>query len=341
MIIIEGPDRSGKTTLCQQFQKWGYAYAHEGVPADKQELLQHYALQVTRAQRKTVFDRLNLGEHVYGPIMRGVDLLEGYQGLKLMNRLFTGQGCLVVICLPEYETCLKHWRRNKEHEYVQSEEQFAQIYDRYQELAFELTETRATKFNYTIFDYEKDDPLHLLHLHSELKPSYRNVIGNQSPMFLFVGEVANHAELDLPFFSVGGSSRFLNDALEDAGYSEHEIAFVNALTLDHQILKKLELREMLMKPRIIALGNVAAAVLKGAHMHANITIGHPAYWKRFRSGERDEYVQELKDFRERTYRGYGYNLALDQPGLNPEAQWFKRLRTRARNKGAAGSNPDS
>lgn len=300
MVIIEGPDRAGKTTLARFIEaKLGYQYHHEGPPINK-SALQHYAELLLTKPDRTVFDRLHLGETVYGPIMRGVDLLDGDAGVVLMNRLIVPRNIHVIICLPDFEGCLERWSRNLKLEYVTTIDQFKRIYDHYQELAFRLMDDPFTREHHRVYDFEREKVLPHIHDLPYFHP-YHNSVGSTSARFVFVGEIANHATLDLPFFSTSGSSRFLNDALVDAGYREFETAFVNAICLDGRHVDD-RLRKSFKGAVLVALGGTASDILRDAGLRATAVVPHPAYWKRFKSKNREEYVDKLRCIRTQFYR---------------------------------------
>jgi MoxR-like ATPase len=66
IVILEGPDGAGKTTLAEQLaKKYGLVYKHEGPPPPKVNVLEYYGQLLDEARGKNVvFDRLALGERV-------------------------------------------------------------------------------------------------------------------------------------------------------------------------------------------------------------------------------------------------------------------------------------
>jgi hypothetical protein len=288
IVIFEGPDGSGKSALAERFKETGFHAHHEG-PPQRQDLLQYYAELVLNAhdmRQKTVFDRLHLGETIYGPLMRGRDLIGGAMGVTIFNRLLSAVGADVIICLPRYETCLSHWSSRSE--YVISEEIFKRVYRGYENL----------RENYFCYDWETMSIASVYsHLARFRRTAPEGVIGSVNPTFLFVGERANHPTLDLPFFGITNSSSFLNQCLWDAGYQEWEMAFVNAYTIAG-VRRPLGPIAAELRPRkIISLGKAADDVVKWSGLSGQAHVHHPQYWKRFRSNDRDEYVESLRRIR--------------------------------------------
>jgi hypothetical protein len=285
-VVLEGADCTGKTTLAHHlFETYGFAYHHEGVPPGTGSLLNYYAELLTR-DVPTVFDRLHLGELVYGPIMRGRSRLSEAE-LRLLDQLVAATGSVVVICAPSRELVVERWRTAHASEYVTSEEKIRAIYDGYLELR-----SHCTYIDPAPRGFPGLCPLIPELACSERLP--RDVVGFPSARFLFVGERSNVApgEFHLPFFADHGSSRYLRACLRAAGYRDDEVAFTNALTVDE---KPAALREKLWKPdlTVTALGMVAAKALVREGIPGPM-LPHPQYWKRFHATETDAYVEKLK-----------------------------------------------
>lgn len=288
-LILEGPDGAGKTTLAQHFVRQGHSYSHEG-PPKRSDLLQYYANVLLSSGPNTVFDRLYLGELVYGPIYRRVDRL-GIDGARLMSRLTRAMGIHEIVCLPPFSVCLKNWSSRKTIEMIQQEHQYYQIYSWYEKLVEQL--------GLRTYDYTKDN-LPEFKFWNELPPG---MVGDSRAKFLFVGEKANHDWLDLPFFSSQGSSFYLTQALIDAGYQEEELAFVNAYNLDGELWHGWSnpYPKLPYLKKIITLGDRAYNAVTADDVPLSIwpeRVPHPAYWKRFHSRERNVYVELLKRVRE-------------------------------------------
>lgn len=98
MLILEGPDGSGKTTLAQELCKaFNLTYEHSGPPSPEENLFRTYQRRLQNAQPGTVFDRLFHGEAVYGPLLRGGSRLDEVQ-LAYLELEATTAGAMVVWC---------------------------------------------------------------------------------------------------------------------------------------------------------------------------------------------------------------------------------------------------
>lgn len=303
IIILEGPDGTGKTTLAKHLQNtYGFRYIHTGPPEDDR-VLEAYGRTLYDASRETgdvVIDRLHVGERIYGPILRGKDKL-GREGEVLIRRLTNAYNARVVFCLPPYPTAFENWRKRhqEDKELVTKAETYSNIYHAYRNLKEDPFYANATWWDYTRIPVDLAAEI-LVKFESGPTPLPGGVIGSSSPRFLFVGEQANQEYLDIPFFALNGSSHYLNDCIEDAGYQESEIAFVNAKRLNGSGVHLSAIHKTLGEPKVIALGNVSRDLL-GDQGVPHVYISHPAYWKRFYSTRRDEYVKRLRDIRIGTY----------------------------------------
>ena len=71
-LIIEGVDGAGKTGLATEMAERGYKYVHVASPKTDKPADEYLALMHSIPWRTpVVFDRMHLGERVYGPIDRG------------------------------------------------------------------------------------------------------------------------------------------------------------------------------------------------------------------------------------------------------------------------------
>lgn len=300
IIILEGPDGAGKTTLGLHLQEHhGFKYHHEGVPPPRNgvnSLLNYYGQLLYDAHNSgdnVVFDRLHLGETIYGPICRHQDQITDV-GVVLIERLRLAYGAIMVICLPDLDVCRKNWLTRKGSEYVPNDDMFARIYERYK-LAASSTSNIQQKF---WFDYTRMELAGharvLANLNFPQLPD--GVVGTPRAPFLFVGEIANQEYLDVPFFSLQNSSDFLNKCLWEAGFSEELMAFTNALTLKNEP-RDLAAIVNAMGPavQIICLGGIAVGAIKQQlPNHGYFSLPHPAYWKRFHSRDRYGYIKKLQ-----------------------------------------------
>lgn len=304
IIILEGADGTGKTTLARLLEtQYGFRYHHEGPPPKGVDLLRYYAHIFYTACKETqpvVFDRLHVGEAVYGPLLRGSSY--GTAEIKLMNRLILAAGANVTWCNLEMGLAYLNWKTRAQGELFQDEATFTKVYDRYVQLFKDPLLDYAGHYNYTHLTTElAAEALDTLVREFASKALPVGVIGHPNAKFLFVGDIANQEILDLPFFDLGNSSLYLNSALEAAGYKENEIALCNARTLDGKEWNGIG-EAVSRFPITVALGTQAEAVLWRLNLRDTMkAVPHPAYWKRFQASGTGEYVDMLASIRKAHY----------------------------------------
>lgn len=133
IVILEGPDCSGKTTLANSQAFQDFMYHHQGPYAGDPY---HETLDAVggalRVHRSVLFDRLHLGEQVYGPIYRGVDKLGDFRR-EILDGFLKRHSAVVVLCLPDLDVSLKLWRARRDagQEMLTDEEQYVAVHKAY------------------------------------------------------------------------------------------------------------------------------------------------------------------------------------------------------------------
>jgi thymidylate kinase len=100
IIIIEGPDGSGKTTLANQLSKQtGYKIIHRVQPKTEEEkaIMMGEYLQTIRSGKNMIFDRCWYSEMVYGPVMRDASVI-GYPQMYDLERQLSKAGAMIIYC---------------------------------------------------------------------------------------------------------------------------------------------------------------------------------------------------------------------------------------------------
>jgi len=295
IIILEGPDGAGKSTIAADLGALGYRVVHHACPPSERTesgVFRHWLHRVyAHRKRKVVFDRLHLSDIIYGPMVRGSTPMTE-RGLDMLERYYEALDAQVVICLPPWRVALQNWLRSRDRQLVKHVADFNKVYRGYVDMLF------RRRRNYVRYDYTRHYHLSfakaLVELHGTSLPD--GVVGSQHPRFLVIGE-RSITRLNLPLLDTRGSSGWLYDAMHEAGYEEHEMTFVNALAPNKtpQLIERVWFH-FNKTPTILALGAIAQRLCRDRCLPAE-SFEHPQFWKRFHVRQRKDYVRRLAQVR--------------------------------------------
>lgn len=162
VIILEGPDGGGKTTLGAQIAlALGVGITNHGSYKGEQQIWKHYfdsLLPAYSGKRDVILDRCWLAEPIYGQVFRGGhNRLEEWQK-KILQYVASQCQTSVVWCLPGVERCVATFRSRREVEMLDSEAQLRQVYTLYDEAVGGC----AFKCREFVYDYNKSTPKELI-----------------------------------------------------------------------------------------------------------------------------------------------------------------------------------
>lgn len=108
LIILEGPDGSGKTTLATKISKQtGYPILHFAQPKtdeEKQGMFdEYYKLARKNYTKNVILDRCWYSEMVYGPIMRDKSYIT-YPQMYLLEQQLCKHGAMLIYCTAHMST---------------------------------------------------------------------------------------------------------------------------------------------------------------------------------------------------------------------------------------------
>lgn len=300
VIILEGPDGGGKTTLANHLRdRYGYQIRKTNQPRPGEDLFTSYTQSLMDALndwRPSVFDRHYLGECIYGPIMRGEDRL-GEMGRTLIERLCAANGVTVLICKPNYSTLVEAWEAKKGEDYLKTQGQLTAVNDAYQRQYDRLNNFLHESSPFRLYAYDRHTAYRVLFSPSRrLPPGFS---GYPESSVLVVGEQVNDAVVpwDLPFHCLTGSSKYLYDQVKALGIQEKDLAWANARNrggVSNDLNQCLDVMPNL--KRVVALGKDAEIVCERNFDSDTLrVIPHPQYWKRFKHGREDDYQNILKE----------------------------------------------
>lgn len=307
LIVIEGPDCGGKTTLTHQLllAHGGPGHReHAGPPADPppcafteyESALDEPGLRARIADPRylVVMDRWHVGEAVYGPLWRGTSRLDA-AGLLHVEHALTAVGAVRVACLPPYPALRARFLDRGDD--LTKLDELPQIHAEYA--------AHAQRFGHWVVDGTEDRERLLGALLSLARVNARQAAAVQlttnrtyvgplvQPRALLVGDERNagpRPDLRRPFTPVNGSgcSRWLWDAVLATG--EHNA--VGAVNSNEPNVDLRALWAELSFPNLVALGGKASQRL-GVLGLGHRTVHHPQFAKRFQNKRFNEYVASL------------------------------------------------
>jgi hypothetical protein len=295
IVILEGSDGSGKTTLAHYLvAHLSLRYHHEGVPPADVPPLVYYGDVLEgwrRSGANVVADRFALGERVYGPLLRGVDRF-GDDGWCVFDRLLRACGVVRVLCLPPFERCRAAWASGRP-ELIRDEELFSKTYDAWTRLknSLSLFDVVYDWTRFSLSSYGKI--IHGIAREKRWIPS--PAVGNPEAPYLLVGDVGNGKQPgpsgELAFFGTDESSGYLTRVLRVAEIPEQDVILMNSAYRNGATWN---LRQgWILQKKVVALGNHADERLTLDNV-PHETIPHPQYWRRFRHHDVVSYAQRLR-----------------------------------------------
>lgn len=140
MIILLGPDNTGKSTLAKQLQKLGSKILHcntTTVYADYMDILSY------PSSHQMVFDRWFFCDIPYATVVRGETHSKfTYQQIQIMNRLTTMYKPLILLCTNQASNF-------EEREQLSTQDQHDALLLEYRRVLVMLNQP------YTVYDWEK------------------------------------------------------------------------------------------------------------------------------------------------------------------------------------------
>lgn len=122
IIVLEGPDASGKTTLAKALaEEVDGVYVHASAP-ERHPLVEYTATIETLRPEHIVLDRWHIGEMIYGPKYRGRSGLSRKQ-FDAVEEYLAGYGALLVHCDDRFDELVSrlHGRGEECHPTFQQE----------------------------------------------------------------------------------------------------------------------------------------------------------------------------------------------------------------------------
>lgn len=331
VVLLEGPDGAGKTTLAEHLcKKYDGHYVHRTWHKGMDVWSHHSeALEIANersANQLVVIDRLWPSEAIYGRVFRKES--DYKHNSRAMDRVLLRFATINVLCVPPVEYVVDvHARKAREGlEMYSSVEQVAKLYDRWAygtglvfDAAGDIIEQQASLGGFAnirrdalVYDVTKDGAD--LERYSELleeKLRWRqskqfkfaldsktpNILGHKEDAdFIFVGEQLGdlHTWSRWPFYARSHSPDFLNRSLHEITYEEPRGLWTNAWDEDNRLPQIWNERDK--DYRVIALGRKAERRCEALKIPVHAMVPHPSWARRFNHyGQRGElYSDTLK-----------------------------------------------
>jgi len=294
LIIIEGPDKSGKTTLAKKIEeKFHYKYAHFSSPGNNPA--SEYASFFSSISSPTVCDRSYFGERVYGPLLRGTSKISNLQ-YAVIERICRLKGAIFIYALTPLKICQARLHDNLANEKISIENNM-RAWARFKTLTLSCSLRPFLTYDATeqksLDDLLKylEQLLPLLRSHAILARDCCTGVGTiYGRKIVLVGEALNTRTtwLGLPFDG-GPSSNYLYERFKEAKVPEHMVYLCNAVDLTEKEVAFLNLTKITW----ISLGAYADQKLLDLGV-THQPIPHPQHWFRFHPHEPETYVDYLK-----------------------------------------------
>lgn len=328
IIVLEGADGTGKTTLARELVKrYGAFYIHNGLwPNMWQRHLAAVDLAVKKSQRQLVIiDRLYLSEQIYGQVFRAGPAYD--LGARCLDRVLQRHGALTVLCVRQnLKAHLEHFEKLKR----TRPEKFASmklIAQRYLDLlkgnlaykgnfyVNQLTRSLEYANRCDVMSYDMDrqgdrlgdvctqivDRLETCRdypLSDQYDDRRPNLAGHPATTrYLFVGEELSPRACSraAPFLWSDelSAASWLNARLRELDFDETLGLWTNAISTDDWL--KTARRELSTAVTIIALGKVAEQRVRKLDFPNVRSLPHPQWCRRFQTHSPEIFRRQLKE----------------------------------------------
>jgi tRNA uridine 5-carbamoylmethylation protein Kti12 len=298
MIIIEGIDKSGKTTLAFELKKkLGLDIKKFGVPDG--DPISEYLDEIRTVSRPKIYDRFLYGEYPYSKVKRPNQVFMDTRSFLMLELALLTKPHLVIWAKPSVETIQKNFLRLGD-DYVQDLVELMHIYEGYEKIM------PTSMCNQIIYDYEDqsnwqeivDKSSNAMHWsewgrYNDWKNNGMPGIGTLYPKYLFITDRFSFWNVrQEPLWNADGE--YLVTAIINAGIPIKQCHFTHAIGKD---VNKITLKQIqdLNPTHVITLGNNAWEVLRFVHDDIeNLTkVPDPGWWLRQKNSV-EEYEEGLR-----------------------------------------------
>ena len=312
VIILEGPDGAGKTTLAHKLaDRLGARYVHLGPMTNVKDLGRIYVeamLPAIQGYQTVIMDRAWFSEEPYGTVFREGKLRNDSVIDAMLERLVLSCTGVVIYCDTDPKRLVESFTSRKGQEYLDRADQMLAVARAYRD---RMGRTELSMFRYDYASDDVDSITQSLKFQLDLQsPHYADweSTGNLNGSVLLVGEgYTDHQNTDnllqRPFvsFARNGSSYWLTRQLQVGEIPERELCWINQ-DRDPAIVYDL-LSAMFGNLKLVAcLGAEASKTMdknfaselreRGIRM---VNLPHPQHHRRFKHHEPYPLIDIIKE----------------------------------------------
>lgn len=270
IVILEGPDGAGKSTLAEQlrkeFERDRITHVTKHGPyngVDAADLCRIFFRAMTSAltyDEHLIMDRSWISEPIYADVYRnGVNRVD-LQRRRMLERVALSRGGVIVHCQPAFELCEKAFLSRKDAEYLDTTQQLQKVYSEYMSMG------QNSALPLLHYDYEHDNVDDLVD--DIFEQSIENFAAGggcfkkgNTLLLCDKGPRTNvrASAVVVPFINFldnDGPSRMLCTALEQDGLYEQDLYWINTQTQQGTGASP-DFIAQLQPKRVFALGNNA------------------------------------------------------------------------------------
>lgn len=158
IILLEGPDASGKTTLVrQEFIPRGFQYIHNGVFPSPSHAYEAYInqLKFLTPNDNVIIDRMHISERIYGRIYHGECMND--DSYWHVDSMLEKLNAIALICITNFHETLRIWASRQKDELIKDPKIFERIYDEYWQCILSNERTKAYT-NLITYSYDYMNP---------------------------------------------------------------------------------------------------------------------------------------------------------------------------------------
>jgi hypothetical protein len=299
IIVLEGPDMAGKTTLARQLADTyqNSEIKRQGPPSG--DILETYLRPIeewasslrTNESEHLILDRWHMGELVYGPLLRGESLLTERQA-DYIDMVLQTFGCTFVHLTAPLNVLKDRYDIRGDN--LIKKDQLKFISADYELLL-------RNRSHWATFSVMNGTQIHIRTCAaSSMAGRY---IGPRKPKVLLLGDMRASERFIFPFVPARATSgHWLMGAMREVGVNHMDVGLLNACELRSNVLYAQWVE--LGRPPVITLGRNAEKAWRIARAYERVQesswdenthyLHHPQYMRRFHYLQFAEYGEKIK-----------------------------------------------